>query len=312
MPTSRRTRREGVVTSWNLVWSSVKLSRVRTLVATEFLMLAGLLAFVGIAYGVEVALSLDAPINLNALSSLLLAGIPALLWLSYFYVQDRHEEEPKGHVLGMYILGAFVAGPSAAFIVDLSSGSFSPILSFSVLAPERWIYAIAIVGIAQELSKYLVVRYTLYVSPEFDEPIDGIVYLTAAGIGFATYQSYQFLQSAGGEIYLSAGAAQCVVTALAHASFAGVMGFALGRAKFSPGKESHRSTALVIGLLTAAVLNGCFRMIMDALSVQGLSSSPWHRVFFSFGFAAGVFLLTSILMRKHLAASPHAAKESDA
>ena len=287
------------------------MSRVRTLVATEFLMLAGLLAFVGVAYGIEVALSLDAPIKLGPLSALLLAGIPALLWLSYFYAQDRHEEAPKGHVLGTFLLGAFVAGPSAAFIIELSAGSFAPLPGFSVLAPERWVYAIAIVGIAQELGKYLVVRYTLYVSAEFDEPIDGIVYLTAAGLGFATYQSYRFLQSTGGEIYLSAGAAQCVVTALAHASFAAVMGFALGRAKFPPGGRSHRSTTLVIGLLAAALLNGWFAMIMDALSVQGLSSSPWRRVFFSFGFAAGVFLVTALLMRTQLAASALAPEESD-
>jgi hypothetical protein len=47
-------------------------------------------------------------------------------------------------------------------------------------------------------------------------------------------------------------------------------------------------------------------MIMDALSVQGLDTSPWRRVFFSFGFAAGVFVVTSVLMRQLLSVSPHA------
>jgi RsiW-degrading membrane proteinase PrsW (M82 family) len=274
------------------------------LVAAEFLMLGGLLLFVLIAYGLERALTPDLPVRLGPVSALLMAGVPALLWLGYFYSQDRVEPEPKSYVLGCYLLGGFVAAPSAAFLVALSGPAAT---GMQVLSAERWIYAIAIVGIAQESCKYLVVRYSLYLSPEFDEPLDGIIYMSAAGIGFATYESLQYLQGSGGEIFLSAGAAQCVVTTLAHASFAGVLGFALGRAKFPRSHSPHRSVTILVGLMAAALLNGCFQMIMDALSVQGLDASPWRRVFFSFGFAAGVFVVTSILMRQLLAVSPHAA-----
>lgn len=267
-------------------------------------MLAGLLAYVGVAYGVETALSLDTPISLGPVTALLLAGIPALLWLGYFYTQDRLEPEPKAYVLGSFVAGAFVAAPAASFLVGLATPAESS-LGFSALAAERWIAAILIVGIAQEACKYVVVRYSLYLSPEFDEPIDGVIYMSAAGIGFATFESYHYLQGIGGQIYLSSGAAQCVVTTLAHASFAGIMGFAMGRAKFAGGPGIGRQMILIAGLLAAMLLNGTFQVIMDALSVQGLAASPWRRVFFSFGFAAGVFLLTSILMRRLLLISPH-------
>lgn len=275
-------------------------------------MLGGLLAFVGLAAGIETLFSLDTPVHLGPVTSLLIASIPALLWLSFFYFQDRYEQEPTGHIAGSYIAGALVAGPCAGFIIELASPAFSPIVSFSVLAPQRWVYAIAIVGIAQEVSKYIVVRYSLYLSPEFDEPIDGIVYMSAAGIGFASYSNYHFLQSMGGDIYLSAGAARVVVTTLAHASFAAVTGFALGYAKFSVRKHPRRRVTLLAGLLVAALLNGCFQMIMDALSVQGLATSPWRRVFFSFGFAAGIFLLVAILMRRLLVAPRSPLEEAHA
>lgn len=267
-------------------------------------MLAGLLVFVLIAYGLERAFTPDLPVRLGPVSALLMAGVPAMLWLGYFYSQDRVEPEPRSYVLGCYLLGGFVAAPSAAFLVALTG----PATSMQVLSVERWIYAIAIVGLAQEACKYVVIRYTLYLSPEFDEPLDGIIYMSAAGIGFATYESLHYLQASGGQIFLSAGAAQCVVTTLAHASFAGVLGFALGRAKFPGSRAPHRSITILVGLMAAALLNGCFQMIMDALSVQGLNTSPWRRVFFSFGFAAGVFVVTSILMRQLLAASPHSAE----
>ena len=215
-------------------------------------MLAGLLAYVGIAYGLQLVLRLDDAVALSSPIALLMALIPALLWLGYFYLQDRHEPEPKHYVLGSFILGAFVAAPTAAFLVDLAMGQGAPTLHFSTLAVERWVAAIAIFGLAQEGAKYLVVRYSLYLSPEFDEPVDGIIYMSAAGIGFAVYESYHYLQSGGAQIFLSTAAAQCVVTTLAHASFAGVLGFALGRAKFLPRPGHERSITIAAGLLSAA------------------------------------------------------------
>lgn len=261
-------------------------------------MLAALLAFVALGYGLERALSLDEPLSLGPISALLMASIPAAIWLSYFYSQNRLENEPKSHVLGSFILGAFVAGPSASFLVDIALGGSGHSVSLNVLALERWVAAIAIIGVAQEACKYSVIRYSLYLSPELDEPVDGIIYLSAAAIGFATYESLSFLHAAGAEIYLSSGIAHCVVTALAHLSFAGILGYALGRAKFASSSPGRRRLQLAAGLIAAALLNGSFHMIHDALSVQGSASSPWRPVLFSFGLAAGVFLLTSILVRR--------------
>jgi RsiW-degrading membrane proteinase PrsW (M82 family) len=268
-------------------------------------MLAGLVAYILIAFGLERALTPGAPVVLSPAAALLMASVPAMLWLGYFYSQDRIEPEPRAYVMGCYLLGGFVAAPCAGFLVGLAAGPSVQGLGMNTLSVDRWIYAIAVVGLAQEASKYITVRYTMYVSPEFDEPLDGIIYMSAAGIGFATYESLEYLLGSGGEIYLSAAAAQCVVTTLAHASFAGVMGFAMGRAKFRPSSAPRKSVTLLVGLVAAAALNGCFQMIMDALNVQGLDISPWKRVGSIFGFAAGVFIITSILMRRLLAISPH-------
>ncbi len=283
------------------------MSRARTFVTAEILMLVGLMAYIAIAVGLERMLNLQGPVTLSPISALALSCIPAFLWLGYFHSQDRLEPEPKAYVFGSFLLGAFVAAPCAGFLVDLTAQSASFHLSFDALSVERWVFAIAIVGLSQELCKYLVVRYSLYVSKEFDEPLDGIIYMSASGIGFAVYESYHFLLSSDGSIYLSAGATQTVVTTLAHASFAGVVGFALGHAKFI--QSSRRSALLITGIVAAGVLNGGFHMILDGLSTHGLTPSPWRRVLFSLAFAAVVFLLISFLMRKLLAISPHHPKE---
>lgn len=286
--------------------------RVRIVVATEMLMVLGLLAFVSAAYLVELAFEDATAVRLPAVAAGLLAAVPALLWLGYFYVQDRHEPEPKQYVLGLYLLGAFVAAPVAGFAIAQvvpSSSILTP--GLDPLGADRIVYALLIVAVAQELSKYAVVRYTMYPSAEFDEPLDGIIYATAVGIGFATHENYRFLQESGGEILLSAGAAHAVVNTLAHACFAAVAGYALGRAKFVAGTPARRTLTLIVGLGAAVALNGQFRLIADTVVSQGMSLRPWRGVAFTFGFTSVVFLVVSIMVRRLLFISPHAKTDDE-
>jgi RsiW-degrading membrane proteinase PrsW (M82 family) len=135
--------------------------------------------------------------------------------------------------------------------------------------------------------------------------MDGIIYMTAAGIGFATYENFHFLQGHRGEVFLSTGIAAVVVNTLAHACFAGVVGYALGRAKFAAISATRRGVTLLTGLLVATALNGLFVLIEDMVVVAGMEVTPWRAVAFAFGFAAIVFLVLGALMQRLLAISPH-------
>nr|MBA3454840.1 PrsW family intramembrane metalloprotease [Deltaproteobacteria bacterium] len=156
-------------------WS---LRRARVLVGTKFVLIAGLVGFVLIAWLIELVAGVDRAIHLGPLIAGLVAGIPALFWLGFFYLMDRHEPEPKQLVVGVCVLGALIAAPFADFLqfqavppVSLQMHSIEP------LAIDRILYAVLIAGLAQEMCKYAVVRYTIYQSREFDEPMDGIVYM---------------------------------------------------------------------------------------------------------------------------------------
>lgn len=287
------------------------MSRVRTLVATEILLVLGLLGFVGVAYAVETLWGLGTAIPLSPLAAIALSVAPALLWLAYFYAQDRHEPEPKLFVFGVFLLGAFIAGPTARFFVDFILAEAEPAATnLDRFAADRLISAFLVVGVAQELSKYLAVRYTIYLSAEFDEPMDGIIYMTAAGIGFATYENVSYFENLH-DVFLTTAAGHAVVTTLAHACFAGVLGYALGRAKFSSAKPHVRSLTLLAGLLIAAALNGQFAIVEEIVKEGGMQFHPWRGVAFAAGFAAIIFFITSILMRRLLAISPFAPSATD-
>jgi protease PrsW len=288
-------------------------SRARTLVGTEVVLVAGLLAFVGAAWIIQNLAGVAEPVRLGAPVALLFAAVPAMLWLVYFYVQDRREPEPKHYVLGLCLLGAFCAGPISEFLLGELFPSSEPFRGGWPDA-EHIVRAVVGVGLAQELAKYLVVRYTVYLSSEFDEPMDAIIYMTAAGIGFAAAENARYLGGLSG-VYLSVGAANAVVTTMAHASFAGVLGFALGRARFAARGALERHLTLLVGLAVAAALNGVFGLLEALVRTVGtdLDPQPWRGLAFAASFAAVVFAATSVLMRRQseaiAGADPGAARE---
>src|SRR4051812_14863773 len=268
-------------------WS---LRRARVLVGTKFLLIAGLVGFVVVSWLAELVAGLHHPLDLGPLLAALMAGIPAVLWLGFFYLMDRHEPEPKQLVVGVCVLGALIAAPLADFVQFQAVPPIAlEIHGLSALSVDRFIYAVLIAGLAQEMCKYAVVRYTIYMSREFDEPMDGIVYMMACGTGFAVWVNYHRLSGQGHQVYLSTGAAQAVVTTLAHASFAGALGYVMGRAKFSRRSAPVRGVLLMLGLLGAAALNGQFALVKNWIETEGMKQHPWRGVGYAAACASAVF-----------------------
>ena len=271
----------------------------------------GLLAFVAAAFLVERGAGLDGPVSLGPLARIAFAAAPSALWLGYFRSRDKQEADPIQHLVVMYLAGALIAGPVASFAVEqvLASDVAAP-PEFARFGPERLVTAFLVVAVAQELCKYSIVRYTVYSLPELGDPIDGLVYTTAVGLGFATFRAHQYLSAEGGQVLLSIGAARVAVTVLAHACFAALLGVAIGWAKFSSLGPWRRSLVLCGGLLAAVALNGGFSVTEAVISVPGLGFAPWRSVAFAFGFAAAVLIAFSFLLRRILGAMARVGAEA--
>lgn len=238
----------------------------------EVLLIVGMCVFVGIVYALDGALKPQFTPSTLLLTGVFLALVPALIWLVFFYMQDSAEPEPKGFVLGVFALGGlFAAGVGVPVVENL----------FRV---SHWIYTdtvskimggILVVGFTQEYLKYAAVRYSIYNSHEFDEPTDGVIYATAAGLGYATVLNINFVVSNGG-VDLGAGIIRIAVVALAHAAFSGITGYFLGRAKF----ESEPIWWMPLGITLAAVFNGVFTWLQvivtqPTITLGGASNNTW-------------------------------------
>jgi protease PrsW len=238
----------------------------------EFLLVVSMIVFVGVVYALDNAVQPVFKPNALLLTGAFLSLVPAGIWLIFFYLQDRAEPEPKGFVLAIFALGALLA---AAIGIPLLE---------NVFRVSDWIYrdtlatvlgGILVVGFTQEYLKYAAVRYSIYNSDEFDEPTDGVIYATAAGLGYATVLNINFVVANGG-VDLGVGVIRIAVVALAQASFAGVTGYFLGRAKF----ESEPIWWMPLGITLAATFNGLFHWLLGVLTrptitLTGATSNVW-------------------------------------
>jgi RsiW-degrading membrane proteinase PrsW (M82 family) len=196
--------------------------------------------------------------------SLLLAGIPAVLWMAIFYAQDRAEPEPLHSVL-------LVAG--AAGLLAVAVGQPLITKAFGVnnwLGRSTWtqiIGAILVIGFIQEFCKFIAIRATVYESDAINQRVDGVVYGAAAGVGYATALNISAVLSAGGFVDLRAGVIRIVATALTHGALGALIGYAIGRNRV----ENRPAWSLPLVLAAAATINGLSYWLRQKVSARSIS-----------------------------------------
>ena len=97
-------------------------------------------------------------------------------------------------ILKIFLFGMLATLPIIAFALWLELlGFFEIIARFLVLPILILIFHIFFWAAAEEILKYLVVRGKVLSDPEFDEPVDAILYMIIAGLGFAAAENILIL-----------------------------------------------------------------------------------------------------------------------
>ncbi len=198
--------------------------------------------------------------------SLVLAGIPAVIWMALFYLQDRVEPEPLRQV-------GLVAGASGLLAVGVGQPLITKAYGVNEwLTRSTWtqiIGAILVIGFTQEFCKYIAVRSTVYESGVINQRVDGVVYGAAAGVGYATALNVSTVLAAGGFVDLRAGVIRIVATALTHGALGALVGYTIGRNRL----ELRPVWTLPAVLTGAAVVNGVSYWLRHKVSERTISIS---------------------------------------
>jgi RsiW-degrading membrane proteinase PrsW (M82 family) len=194
--------------------------------------------------------------------------LPVLFWAWYHYHKDRHLPEPIGHLALAFLLGigCYWLGMAMYEGLGLIGLRFD---AFQLAETDRtalFLYALFAIGPIEELAKLIPFLLVILRFPEFDEPIDGIIYGSFIALGFATVENFHYLDFVSDGEALARGFAGPVV----HIVFASIWGYFIGRAYLR--RERMVRTVLVSVFLTA-MLHGLFDYLVIALPLYALPAS---------------------------------------
>jgi RsiW-degrading membrane proteinase PrsW (M82 family) len=209
--------------------------------------------------------------------TVLVAAAPSLLLLAYFYLRDRYEREPLGHLTLAYLLGMY-AMVTARGLAGAAQGVVAGPWFNAGGEGAHLFDAFVLSGFIEELSKWVILMAAVYHWREVDEPLDGLIYGVAISLGFATLENFLYLTSLGMGVFW----ARAIFAVPAHALFGGAMGYYAGRAKFdheAPGldprlRRRRLATDWVLCLLVPTLFHGTY----DFALFHGLGWKVWAMI----------------------------------
>ena len=227
---------------------------------------------------------------MNFLSLLGLALAPIAAIGLYIYLKDKHEREPLALLLISFLYG----GLSTIVTLLISVPVNALILTQETDVVSQFYNAIFKVALVEEFSKFVFVRFILYNNKNFNEPFDGIVYAVTVSLGFAGIENIVYVFQYGFET----GIIRMFTAVPAHATFGVLMGYFLGKAKFTHRQGLYYS---VIALLTATLFHGSYDYFLFIAELKGVWIGTWIGAFISL--TVGL-LLARKAIRLHQQASP--------
>ena len=195
-------------------------------------------------------------------ASLVTLGIlPSLVWLSFYLKKDCHPE-PKYLLPKAFLMGIIISPLAILLQLGFSEGvgyffdrASDPLQQGT---PAFFLWS----SFVEEFLKFFAVYLIVVRSPEFDEPVDGMIYMISAALGFAAIENVLVmfnLISDGAGTALNTLALRFVGATLLHALASGLTGYFLAMSWFF---QEHKKKLIIFGLIMATLFHAAFNMLI--------------------------------------------------
>jgi len=189
--------------------------------------------------------------------------LPSTIWLCFYLRKDVHPESNR------QVIKIFFYGMLAALPVFFIEQGFSQILSDLNVSQILFSILSVFIGVAlvEEVFKYLVVRDKVLSDPEFDEPIDAMLYMIIAALGFAALENILIFFSEVFEKFYQPfllSIIRFIGATFLHALCSGLVGYYLAKSFFEIKK---RLKLLITGLGIATILHGLYNF--SIMEIEG-------------------------------------------
>lgn len=254
--------------------------------------------------------------NLNPLLVALAGGIlPSLLWLWFWLKEDKNSPEPKGLIALSFFAGMAVVYfvlPLQQLVVTINPVTKDLIvnpsivdavnalaLKLSLLPPREQTLGITLLAFIEEFAKYAIVFLIAFKSKFFDEPLDAVIYLITAALGFAAMENtlyiFKDIVHGGGIQVLIDGNMRFIGSTILHTASSALVGIAIAFSFYAT--WSVKFIAALLGIILATLLHAYFN-----LSIMGIDGTLSTLLVFSqfWGGIIGIIILLQLVKRiKH-------------
>src|SRR3990167_1501523 len=191
----------------------------------------------------------------------LLGGIlPALIWLAFWLREDYKHPEPRGLILRTFLLGmgaVILVLPFQKIVDSFLPGTTTATIFLWVILEEIFKFCAAYIGGIR--------------SVEDNEPIDPIIYMITAALGFVALENALFIFGPliGEDITRSVitGNLRFIGASLLHVVSSGFVGVSLAFSFYN--SRSRRTTLVILALILAVVFHTGFNLAILYWSNSG-------------------------------------------
>ena len=191
------------------------------------------------------------------------AGLfPALIWLWFWLHEDKKNPEPRST-----LAFTFIVGMAMIFLAIPLEGYFQKVFADSVASSSILILIWAAI---EEILKFTAVFIAALHVKAYDEPLDAVIYMMCAALGFAALENTLFILNNSATITLGTGSGALATVFLTNLRFIGAnllhvvasstVGITLAWSFYKPIKE--KVLWAIVGIYVAVMLHTLFNLFI--------------------------------------------------
>lgn len=211
------------------------------------------------------------------------AVIPAIFLMIKVYHSDKLEKESRHLLFGLMKAGIFSS--LIALVEEKIGGTLLSVFAEENSTVYDLVLYFIVVAVAEESSKYIMLKRNTWKNPEFNCQYDGVVYAVFVSLGFALWENISYVLSYG----FATALVRAVTAIPGHACFGVFMGVFYGIAKKldNRGDDNFSGVYRFLAVLIPVTLHGAY----DFIATRGSAAGGWYFI----PFVAVLFIVSFII-----------------
>lgn len=180
---------------------------------------------------------------MNFLIGALASTIMILLWGLFFYSRDPHKERFRDL---LFTIGAGILSFFLSFIIvsPIASLFRTDLDTLDFLFYGGNILVVIALASAEEISKYIMLRTTIFKDSAIGEHADGVLIGGLLGLGFASVENFFYAF----EVNVVSSLARALLIPLIHGGTGAILGFFIIEQKLRDNKKHKRNPFMALGI----------------------------------------------------------------